>query len=117
MKSRNERHNTKSGRGWRVAIGALVFGIGSIWTVATVQSQEKPTYTVLQRFKGADGTNPQAALITDNSGNLYGTAFNGGDLGACGGAGCGVVFKLDRDGREKVLYTFEAGTDGAGPAA
>jgi uncharacterized repeat protein (TIGR03803 family) len=117
MKSRNEHHSTKSGRGWRVAIGALLFGIGSIGTVATVQAQEKPAYTVLHRFTGADGTNPQAALVADDSGNLYGTAFNGGDLGACRGAGCGVVFKLDRDGRETVLYTFEAGTDGAGPAA
>jgi uncharacterized repeat protein (TIGR03803 family) len=117
MRSKTQFRNMKSGESWRVAIGALVLGIGFIWTAATVLAQEKPTYAVLHRFTGVDGANPQAALITDERGNLYGTAFNGGDLSACGGAGCGVVFKLDRHRKETVLYTFEAGTDGAGPAA
>jgi uncharacterized repeat protein (TIGR03803 family) len=51
--------------------------------------------TVLHSFTGrADGAEPYGALIQDASGNLYGTTSNGGNLTACGGGGCGVVFKL-----------------------
>ena len=82
----------------------------------TAQAQQKPTYTVLHTFTGADGTDPQAALIRDHKGNLYSTTFSGGDLSKCGGAGCGVVFKLDANNKITVLYTFEAGADGAAPA-
>jgi uncharacterized repeat protein (TIGR03803 family) len=54
--------------------------------------------TVLYKFHGnADGDYPIAGVILDEKGNLYGTATNGGsDLSACGGFGCGVVFKLTR---------------------
>jgi len=50
---------------------------------------------VLHGFtEGADGSEPEAALIMDKSGNLYGTAPGGGDLSCGSGIGCGVVFKL-----------------------
>jgi uncharacterized repeat protein (TIGR03803 family) len=53
------------------------------------------TETVLHSFTGgADGTNPFAGLILDKQGNLYGTASAGGNLSACGGDGCGTVFKI-----------------------
>jgi len=52
-----------------------------------------------------DGTYPFAGLVIDNAGNLYGTTTYGGDL-ACGGYGCGTVFKLTAKGKEKVLYRF-----------
>ena len=98
------------------AHGIRNVGVVSGGAVA-VRAQGKPTYAVLHTFSGADGENPQAALILDHERNLYGTAFSGGDLTKCGGAGCGVVFRLDRSGRETVLYSFQAGLDGAGPAA
>jgi uncharacterized repeat protein (TIGR03803 family) len=71
--------------------------------------------TVLYSFTGVngDGSNPQAALISDNAGNLYGTTFSGGGTGC--GSGCGTVFKLSRDGTETVLYSFKGGSDGADP--
>jgi uncharacterized repeat protein (TIGR03803 family) len=50
--------------------------------------------TILYRFKGKDGANPQAGLIRDTKGNLYGTTLHGGDLSCGQGYGCGVVFKL-----------------------
>jgi hypothetical protein len=54
--------------------------------------------TVLYEFHGnADGGSPFAGVILDEKGNLYGSTVTGGsDLSACGGAGCGVVFKLTR---------------------
>lgn len=59
---------------------------------------------VLHSFTGgADGAYPTGALIRDAAGNLYGTANGGGNLSACGGYGCGVVFKLDTKGNETAL--------------
>jgi uncharacterized repeat protein (TIGR03803 family) len=49
------------------------------------------------------------------AGDLYGTTFFGGNLSGCGGLGCGVVFKLDKAGKETVLYSFTGGADGANP--
>src|SRR5262249_29694275 len=59
------------------------------------------TETVLYSFTGAfsDGANPRASLISDSSGNLYGTTQIGG------AANGGVVFQLSPDGTETVLYS------------
>jgi uncharacterized repeat protein (TIGR03803 family) len=73
------------------------------------------TYTVLYSFTGgSDGRFPQAGLIADSSGNLYGTTQFGGATGN------GVVFKLTPGGTETVLYSFchlPGCTDGAYPQA
>jgi uncharacterized repeat protein (TIGR03803 family) len=67
---------------------------------------------VLYSFTGgSDGANPQASLVMDAVGNLYGTTNAGGASGA------GTVFKLTRYGKEIVLYSFAGGTDGANPQA
>jgi uncharacterized repeat protein (TIGR03803 family) len=74
--------------------------------------------TVLYSFTGgADGGNPNAGVIFDSAGNLYGTTAGGGDLSPCYGVGCGVVFKLNPSGLETVLYTFTGGADGSRPSA
>jgi uncharacterized repeat protein (TIGR03803 family) len=80
------------------------------------------TEHVLHWFsRGSDGGNPVAGLILSAAGHLYGTTEFGGDLGACGGGGCGVVFELTRtsNGRwsEHVLHDFTGGADGANPLA
>jgi len=73
--------------------------------------------TVLYRFTGgADGVYPAAGVIADAAGNLYGTTQYGGSVN-CFGDGCGTVFKLDKTGKETVLYSFTGGTDGASPVA
>jgi uncharacterized repeat protein (TIGR03803 family) len=70
-------------------------------------------------FSGnSDGGQPQAGLIRDSSGNLYGTAFAAGDLNriCAQNNGCGVVFQLSPTGQQTVLHMFSNGTDGANPA-
>ena len=65
-------------------------------------------------FTGADGQSPQAGLIFDGVGNLYGTTSRGG-TSACGG-----VFRLmpNSDGiwTETLLYSFTC-AEGYSPAA
>jgi uncharacterized repeat protein (TIGR03803 family) len=52
--------------------------------------------TVLHTFTktGGDGTFPDAGLVLDANGNLYGTTSYGGELACGAGIGCGTVFKL-----------------------
>ena len=66
--------------------------------------------TVLHNFAGgSDGRNPGTSLVKDEEGNLYGTAPSGG------GYGQGIIFELDRSGKETVLYTFTGLADGGNP--
>jgi len=73
--------------------------------------------TVLHTFTGPpDGSAPEAVLVRDANGNLYGTTLYGGDVSNCG-LGCGTVFKLDSSGNETVLYSFIDAADGGLPSA
>ena len=79
------------------------------------------TETVLYNFAGAatDGATPAAGLITDSSGNLYGTTAEGGSSSSCLG-GCGTVFELVNSNgtyKRNLLYSFGGGSDGATPLA
>jgi uncharacterized repeat protein (TIGR03803 family) len=68
--------------------------------------------TVLYSFNGQpDGSNPQANVIQDAAGNLYGTTCAGGSTGN------GTIFKLDSSGKETVLYSFAGQPDGSCPSA
>jgi uncharacterized repeat protein (TIGR03803 family) len=58
-----------------------------------------------------DGENPEASLVLDKQGNLYGTTYGGGTFSA------GSVFKIDATGAESVLYSFTGGADGGYPVA
>jgi len=76
--------------------------------------------TVLHYFTGGnDGSTPNGSLVLDSAGSLYGTTQAGGDLGCPynGGAGCGVVFKLDPNGVETVLHAFHGSSDGNVPVS
>jgi uncharacterized repeat protein (TIGR03803 family) len=94
--------------------GGCEHGCGAVF-VADKTGKE----TVLYGFTGgADGGRPNATLIRDAAGDLYGTTEMGGDMSCFFvGPGCGVVFKLDTAGKQTVLYRFTAGTDGGGPGS
>ncbi len=119
MTSRMGYHGLTSVRGWRAVGGVLAVGAVFLSAAIAVRAQESPSYTVINTFAGtgADGEYPRGKVIRDQAGDLYGTTFNGGNLSECFGAGCGVVFKVDRWGKETVLYSFEGGVDGAYPLA
>ena len=84
-------------------------GLGYAGTVFKVDTSG--TETVLYSFPfPSDGEYPFASLIRDKTGNLYGTAYEGGS------SGYGVVFKVDTSGTQTVLYSFAGGTtDGCYP--
>jgi uncharacterized repeat protein (TIGR03803 family) len=73
--------------------------------------------TVLYSFTGGtDGGQPYGGLTLDAAGDLYGTTAGGG-LSCSVGSGCGVVFKLDRRGKETTLHSFTGEEDGVFPFA
>ncbi len=81
-----------------------------LWLVLPApQAAQAQTFTVLYSFQGSDGDEPRAGVIRDSAGTLYGTTYSGGDYGY------GVVFKIDKPGKETVLYSFTGGMDGANP--
>lgn len=94
--------------------GAATGGGAGQYGVVFMLAQDG-TETVLYSFKGGiDGADPVGGLISDKSGNLYGTTFYGGQP-ECNGYGCGVVFKITPTGSETVLYAFKGGNDGWEP--
>ena len=76
------------------------------------------TYTILYAFGGAGLSSPEARLVLDQAGNLYGTTASGG-TGGCAG-GCGGVFKLAPPAQsggswtESVLFNFSGSFESGG---
>ena len=83
-------------------------GDGTVFTVSASGAER-----VLYSFAGSptDGQRPEAGLLMDSSGNLYGTTETGG------ASGDGTVFKVTPTGTESVLYSFGAVPDGSAPFA
>jgi len=95
---------------------STVTGCGVVFELA--KAGEGWTQTVLFNFRKApEGHYPEAPLVLDQAGNLYGTTTEGGGAGCYGG--CGTVFELKAQAggwAETVLHSFD-GTDGQGPYA
>ena len=68
--------------------------------------------TVLHAFTGgSDGGWPFGGVILDSSGNLYGSAYTGGNRSCAYSKGCGVIFRLSSHGKnwhESVIYNFSS---------
>jgi hypothetical protein len=94
-----------------------IFFLAALSTAPFIACAHAATEKVLYSFDSATGDYPNA-LIFDQAGNLYGTAFYGGNT-ACNGEGCGVVFKLTPNANgewtESTIYKFSGGTDGSHP--
>ncbi len=94
-------------------------GSGLVFELSPVSGggwQEKVLYPFAN---GSDGGFPQAGLVFDAAGNLYGTTQQAGTTGAaCGPDGCGLVFELSpKSGggwKETVVHSF-SGSDGNTP--
>src|ERR1700722_5179690 len=79
----------------------------------TAQPAQAQKFKVLHTFDGANGNGPTGVLVRDAAGNLYGTTEAGG-MGKCGTYGCGTVFKLNKNGKQARLHSFDI-TDGEEP--
>jgi uncharacterized repeat protein (TIGR03803 family) len=98
------------------------FGAGTVFEL-TPTPAGKWHFSVLYEFTGGlDGANPLGSLVFDAVGNAYATTSSGGT------ANFGTVFELSppaanakqdagkpKQWTEKVLYNFQAGSDGALP--
>jgi uncharacterized repeat protein (TIGR03803 family) len=121
-------HNFALGDGWSPYAGVTFDGLGNLYgttagggrnqegTVFELSPQQDGSWTekVLHNFNFNDGAYPQAGLIFDGGGNLYGTTAGGGRGG--------TVFEMSPNGSggwtEKVLHYFTLySSDGADPYA
>lgn len=86
------------------------YGCGTVFAVDPLSGTEQILYRFHDR---SDGAAPYAGLIAVH-GTLYGTTFGGGNT-SCH---CGTIFSVNPvSGRERVLYRFKGGSDGANPQA
>ncbi|HUA14442.1 MAG TPA: choice-of-anchor tandem repeat GloVer-containing protein [Verrucomicrobiae bacterium] len=94
---------------------------GNFYGVATLDTGSGGTvfkldtaavFSILYTFTGGiDGGQPTGRVIRDNNGNIHGVTFVGGDT-TCD---CGVVFRVDANGRESLLHKFFGHGGGAKP--
>lgn len=91
----------------------ILLGVSTAWALKATKEH---------KFSGSpDGANPATGLVADGAGNFYGTT-DGGGLKTCGFSApfCGTVYKAtfapDGTWKEKVIYSFKGGNDGAAPS-
>jgi uncharacterized repeat protein (TIGR03803 family) len=92
------------------------FGCGVVFEMSP-QANGDWTYTVIYEFTGgSDGLHPNAPLVFDSAGNLYGTTNGPIDTNAS----YGTVYKLSPNGDGTwsftLLYTFPGGNGGRQPS-
>ena len=96
---------------------AITLALTMVFVLAGVAAQaaQAQKFTVIHNFTGGpEGVVPWAGLTLDSSGNLFGTAFQGGN------DGWGMVFKLRYASSGWIfspLYSFTGGDDGSEPLA
>jgi uncharacterized repeat protein (TIGR03803 family) len=97
-------------------------GLGGAYDKGTIfKVDTSGNETVLYSFTGGtDGSDPDAGMAWDTSGNLYGTTYGGGDLSCPSDpiAGCGAVFKFNpTSGLFSNIHSFTGVPDGFIPLA
>jgi uncharacterized repeat protein (TIGR03803 family) len=103
-----------SGNLFGTTSGGGAYGPGTAFklTPPSTTSGGDWTESILWSFgNGTDGSDPQAGVLMDSNGNLYGTTESGGTYEQ------GTVFKLTSNGQESVLWNFNVSNDGRNPEA
>lgn len=95
------------------AYSGIGSGMGTVFKL-TPNNDNSWSFTLLHSFTGGkDGAQPNASLVLDLAGDLYGTTHSGGKYGA------GIAFELTPttagQWKETVLHTFTGGQDGSAP--
>ncbi len=92
-----------------------VYGGGLVFELSPSSGGGWAYYKLHNFGNRTDGVNPEASLIFDGTGNLYGTTYAGGTHNG------GIVFELIPDGGGTWTYTklhnFDNGREGANPEA
>ena len=83
------------------------FGYGMVFELTSVGTKNLYSFG----SQSGEGHYPNAGLVLDNNGNIYGTNTYGG------ANGFGAVFELTSGGVEKILYSFQGPPDGYYPTA
>ncbi|HEX3431727.1 MAG TPA: choice-of-anchor tandem repeat GloVer-containing protein [Rhizomicrobium sp.] len=104
----------KAGNLYGTTEGGGIYDYGTVFVVAP-DGTEKVLYSFCAKSNCSDGAIPYAGLIDESAHDFYGTTTSGGDTSCTGG--CGTVFEVRLDGKEKVLHAFHGGSDGYDPQA
>jgi len=99
----------KKGNFYGVAIAGGKADQGVLFEISPA-GKETIVYNFCSANECADGGEPSGTLLMDKSGSLY------GEVGTGGAANWGAVFKFAPSGSESVVYSFQGGSDGIGPA-
>ena len=101
----------------RLARALLPITAAFLFVSSLSHTAQCQTYSVIYNFtNGRDGAQPAAGPTLDRGGNLYGTAFYGGNQNCA--SGCGIVYKLVQHSGSwafNPLYAFTGQGDGALP--
>src|SRR5438067_9606317 len=103
----------RNGRLYGAATTGGTYGSGVVFEL-TPRGVGQWHFRTIYSFRGQpDGSFPYGGLLFDVSGNIYGTTYYGG------ANNIGAVYQLtprtNGEWREKVLYSFQGGTDGNSP--
>jgi len=97
----------KSGNLYGTTYGGGYYQLGTVFKIAP-----NGTETVLNYFTGLKrGEFPEAGLLMDKGGSLYGTTEKGGS------DNLGTLFEVSPNGQEKALLSFDGYYGGAAPVA
>lgn len=122
MDSAGNLYGTTSAGGGRDCRGT---GCGTVFELSPTTGGAW-TETILHTFSdtGTDGQTPEAPLVMDQDGNLYGTTYGGGGNSCSANSivmSCGTVFELSPSAggvwNETILHAFtgQNGRDGSNP--
>jgi uncharacterized repeat protein (TIGR03803 family) len=103
----------KAGNLYGVAVGAGTGQNGVVFELTRAKSGQWTKANLYSFLGGDDGSGPEAGVIFDKAGDLYGVTGGGGS------GSSGTVFELmpgkNGDWTETVLYSFTGGPDGGFP--